>query len=93
MFLAELRNSGVDPWSSSQGAYTSMGGAFALYSHPDPLNHDIAHTDHLDGALYLEEDATVEKYWRALDGLRTAALSSRQSMEPISSIVRDLEHE
>ncbi|WP_425472827.1 hypothetical protein [Streptomyces botrytidirepellens] len=35
----------------------------------------------------------MEKYWRALDGLRTAALSSRQSMEPISSIVRDLEHE
>jgi transcriptional regulator with XRE-family HTH domain len=77
----------------SQGAYTSTGGAFALYSYPDPLDLDIVHTDYLDGALYLEEDATVEKYRRALDGLRTAALSSRQSMELISSIVRDLEHE
>ncbi|MFI1962800.1 helix-turn-helix domain-containing protein [Streptomyces pathocidini] len=77
----------------SQGAFTATGGAFVLYSYPDPLDLDVAQVEYLDGALYLEEEATVSKYRRALDGLRTAALSSRQSVELISSVARDFERE
>ncbi|MFI1971729.1 DNA-binding protein [Streptomyces cinnamoneus] len=75
----------------SQGAFTATGGSFVLYSYPDPLDLDVVQVEYLDGALYLEEDETVEKYRSALDGLRAAALSSQQSVDLISSIARDLE--
>ncbi|MET9297410.1 helix-turn-helix transcriptional regulator [Streptomyces sp. NPDC003077] len=76
-----------------QGGYTGTNGAFVLYSYPDPLDLDVVQVEYLGGSLYLEEDRPVRKYQDAMDGLRTAALSSRQSMELISSIARDFEHE
>lgn len=76
----------------SQGAFTDMRGSFVLYSYPNPLDLDVVQVEYLDGALYLEEDESVARYKRALDGLRAAALSSRQSMKLISSIADELEH-
>ncbi|MFE7115606.1 helix-turn-helix domain-containing protein [Streptomyces sp. NPDC057654] len=75
----------------SQGASTATGGSFVLYSYPDPMDLDIVQVEYLDGALYLEEDKTVEKYRNSLEGLRASALSSRQTIELISSIARDFD--
>ncbi|MFF2373378.1 Scr1 family TA system antitoxin-like transcriptional regulator [Streptomyces xiamenensis] len=48
---------------------------------------------YLDGALYLEDDASVERYHRAFDHLRASALASRQSMSLVLRLSRDLERE
>ncbi|GHF36720.1 transcriptional regulator [Streptomyces mashuensis] len=67
------------------------GGSFVVYSYPDHLDLDVVQVEYLDGALYLQEDATVEKYRKVLDGLRACALSAQQSAELISSIADELE--
>ncbi|MEU3354001.1 helix-turn-helix transcriptional regulator [Streptomyces sp. NPDC037389] len=76
----------------SQGVFTATRGSFVLYSYPDPLDLDVVQVEYLDGALYLEEDEPVTRYKQALDGLRASALSSRQSVELISSIADELGH-
>jgi transcriptional regulator with XRE-family HTH domain len=73
-----------------QGWHAGLDGGFTTYSYPDPLDLDVVSVDYLDGALYLEEDASVERYRRAFDQLRASALSSHQSMELISRLSRDL---
>lgn len=70
----------------AQGSYAGLDGPFAIYSYPDPMELDVVGLDYLDGALYLEEDGPVERYRRAFDQLRSAALSSRQSMDLISHV-------
>lgn len=73
-----------------QGWHAGVDGAFTTYSYPDPLDLDVVSVDYLDGALHLEEDATIERYRRAFDQLRASALSSHQSMDLISRLARDL---
>jgi hypothetical protein len=73
-----------------QGWHAGLDGAFTTYSYPDPLDLDVVSLDYLDGAMYLEEDATIERYRRAFDQLRASALSSLQSMDLIPRLARDL---
>ncbi|MEV0278015.1 helix-turn-helix transcriptional regulator [Streptomyces sp. NPDC050610] len=74
-----------------RGPYVSVGGAFTLFSYPDPMDLDIVYVEHLDGTFYLQEDATISKYRRATEVLRSAALPSAQSMKLISSIAQELD--
>ncbi|MQS08574.1 helix-turn-helix domain-containing protein [Streptomyces alkaliphilus] len=76
-----------------EGWHAGLDGAFAIHGYPDPLELDIVSIDYLDGTLYLEEDASVERYRRAFDQLRASALSSRQSMELITRYARELREE
>lgn len=73
----------------SDGWHAGLDGAFSLYTYPDPMELDVVNLDYLDGALYLEEDGPVERYKLAFDELRTAALTSRQSLDLISEVARD----
>nr|WP_275424336.1 Scr1 family TA system antitoxin-like transcriptional regulator [Streptomyces parvus] len=73
----------------SQGWHAGADGAFNVYSYPDPMDLDVVNLEYLDGALYLEEDESVERYQLAFDELRAAALTSRQSMELISAVKRE----
>ncbi|MDJ0463119.1 helix-turn-helix transcriptional regulator [Streptomyces sp. H27-C3] len=75
---------------NAHGSHAGFSGAFTVYSYPDPMELDVVGLDYLDGSLYLEEDGPVERYRRAFDQLRAAALSSRQSMDLISQVMRDL---
>lgn len=74
-----------------QGGYVGLEGSFTLYSYPDQMALDVVALGYLDGALYLEEDGAVERYHRAFDQVRSAALSSRQSIDLISQTARDFE--
>ncbi|MEV1012085.1 helix-turn-helix transcriptional regulator [Streptomyces sp. NPDC049881] len=74
-----------------QGWYAGLDGGFSIYSYPDPLHLDVVTADYLDGTLYLEEDASVERYRRAFDQVRASALSSQQSMSLIARLARDQE--
>ncbi|MFJ9620757.1 helix-turn-helix domain-containing protein [Streptomyces sp. NPDC101181] len=72
-----------------QGWHAGTDGAFNVFSYPDPMDLDVVNLDYLDGVLYLEEDESVERYQLAFDELRTAALTTKQSMELVSSVQRD----
>ncbi|AXG77091.1 XRE family transcriptional regulator [Streptomyces paludis] len=74
-----------------QGWHAGLDGPFSLNAYPDPMDLDIVNLDYLDGALYLEENRTAERYQLAFDELRAAALASRQSMDLISQAARDFE--
>ncbi|MFF2020966.1 helix-turn-helix domain-containing protein [Streptomyces sp. NPDC058171] len=73
-----------------QGWHAGLDGAFSIFSYPDPMDLDVVSLAYLDGLLYLEEDGPVERYKLAFDQLRASALSSRQSMELIARVMRDL---
>ncbi|WP_059048247.1 helix-turn-helix domain-containing protein [Streptomyces acidiscabies] len=75
----------------AQGGYVGLEGPFTIYSYPEHMALDVVGLNYLDGALYLEEDGSVERYRRAFDQVRAAALSSRQSMDLISQLARDFE--
>ncbi|MFE0046989.1 DUF5753 domain-containing protein [Streptomyces albireticuli] len=77
----------------SQTAFTCTGGAFNLYSYPDPMDLDVVHISHLDSALSLEEDETVAKYRWVFESLRASALSAEQSVKLMTSIAEELEQE
>jgi len=74
-----------------QGGYVGLEGSFAIYSYPEEMALDVVGIDYHDGSLYLEEDASVERFRRAFDQVRGAALSSRQSMDLIAQTARDFE--
>ncbi|WP_241562119.1 helix-turn-helix domain-containing protein [Streptomyces hoynatensis] len=76
-----------------QGWHAGLDGGFSIYSYPDPLHLDVVTVDYLDGALYLEDDSSVERYRRAFDHVRASALSSRQSTSLISRLARDLDRQ
>lgn len=73
----------------AQGWHAGADGPFNVYSYPDPMDLDVVNLEYLDGALYLEENESVERYQLAFDELRAAALTSRQSMELISAVKRE----
>ncbi|MBB1253743.1 helix-turn-helix domain-containing protein [Streptomyces alkaliterrae] len=75
----------------NQGWHAGLNGGFSLFTYPDPMDLDVVSVQYMDGMLYLEEDESVERYRMAFDQLRASALSSRQSIELISRLARDLE--
>jgi hypothetical protein len=77
----------------AQGAHLGLMGGFSIYSYPEPMDLDVVNVEYLDGALHLEEDAPVKRYRMAFDQIRSSALSTRQSMNLISDIARDLDSE
>jgi hypothetical protein len=74
-----------------QGWHAGLDGGFRIYSYPDPMDMDVVCVEYMDGTLYLEEDVTVDKYRMAFDQLRASALSSRETVELISRLARDLD--
>ncbi|WP_030295878.1 helix-turn-helix domain-containing protein [Streptomyces sp. NRRL F-5681] len=70
----------------AEGWHAGADGAFSIYSYPDPMDLDVVNLEYLDGALYLEEDESVERYQLAFEELRTASLTTKQSMELVSSV-------
>ncbi|MFD5987489.1 helix-turn-helix domain-containing protein [Streptomyces cyaneofuscatus] len=72
-----------------QGWHAGVHGPFNIYNYPDPMDLDVVNLDYLDGALYLEEDDSVKRYQLAFDELRATALTTRQSMELVSSVQRE----
>ncbi|MER5814049.1 helix-turn-helix domain-containing protein [Streptomyces californicus] len=73
----------------AEGWHAGVDGAFNIFSYPDPMDLDVVNLDYLDGALYLEEDKPVERYQLAFDELRTASLSTKKSMEVVSSVQKE----
>lgn len=71
-----------------QGWHPGLSGHFTVFSYPDPMELDIVKVEYLDGSLFLEEDAAVDRFRLAFDELRASALPVRQSLDLIRTVAQ-----
>jgi hypothetical protein len=74
---AEQPNVEVRVLPLRRGQHAGLDGSFWLYEMPDPYP-DVAYVDYLTGALYVEEDAAVDRFRQAYDQLSAMALNGRE---------------
>ena len=72
-----------------RGAHAGLDGSFWLYEMPDPYP-DVTYVDTLAGALYVEEDAAVDRFRQAYDQLSAMALGGEESAALIAAAEKEL---
>ena len=72
-----------------RGAHAGLDGSFWLYEMPDPYP-DVAYVDTLGGAVYVEEDAAVDRFRQAYHQLSAMALGSKESAALIAAAAKEL---
>jgi hypothetical protein len=82
-----MTNAQVLPYSA--GAHAGTDGAFTLMRFES--GDDIVWLEAMRASLYLEHEAEVAPYAEALDHLKSAALSARDSLAFIDCVIKDLE--
>jgi len=87
--VAERPNVEVRVLPLRRGAHAGLEGAFWLYEMPDPYP-DLACVDNLAGALYVEEDAAVDRFRQAYHQLSAAALDGKESAALIVAAAKEL---
>ncbi len=87
--VAERPNVEVRVLPLSRGAHAGLDGSFWLYEMPDPYP-DVASVDTLGGALYVEEDAAVDRFRQAYHQLSATALGGRESAALIVAAAKEL---
>jgi transcriptional regulator with XRE-family HTH domain len=87
--LAERPNVEVRVLPLRRGAHAGLDGSFLLYEMPDPYP-DVAHVENLAGAVYVEEDAAVERFRQAYDQLSAMALAGKESAALIAAAAKEL---
>jgi hypothetical protein len=87
--LAALPNVSLRIVPFGAGAHAGVGaGSFVVLDFAEPTDSTVVCVDHLTGAAYLEREAEVETYRRALELLRGAALDQRHSLALIAELLR-----
>jgi transcriptional regulator with XRE-family HTH domain len=86
---AERPNVEVRVLPLRRGAHAGLDGAFWLYEMPDPYP-DVAYVDSLAGAVYVEEDAAVDRFRQAYHQLSAAALNGKESAALIVAAAKEL---
>ncbi|MGH3990576.1 MAG: helix-turn-helix domain-containing protein, partial [Pseudonocardiaceae bacterium] len=87
--IAEQSNVEVRVLPLGRGAHAGLDGSFGLYEMPDPYP-DVANVDTLGGALYVEEDAAVDRFRQAYHQLSAAALDGKESAALIVAAAKEL---
>lgn len=87
--VAERPNVEVRVLPLRRGAHAGLDGGFWLYEMPDPYP-DVACVDSLAGALYVEEDAAVDRFRQAYYQLSAAALDGKESAALIVAAAKEL---
>ncbi|MGI8816374.1 MAG: helix-turn-helix domain-containing protein [Pseudonocardia sp.] len=87
--VAERLNVEVRILPLRRGAHAGLDGSFWLYEMPDPYP-DVANVHTLGGALYVEEDAAVDRFRRAYHQLSAAALDGKESAALIVAAAKEL---
>ncbi len=72
-----------------RGAHAGLDGAFLLYEMPDPYP-DVAYVDTLAGAVYVEDDAAVDRFRQAYHQLSAMALGGKESAALIAATAKEL---
>lgn len=86
--LARRPNVEVRVLPSSAGLHAGLDGSFWLFKMPRPYP-DVAHVEHLGGRLFIESPK-ADRYARAYDRLREAALDPHESAKLIATIAEEL---
>lgn len=87
--FAELLNVEIRVLSLRRGAHAGLDGAFWLFEMPEPYP-DVAYVDNLAGAVYVEEDAAVERFRQAYHQLSAMALGGKESAALIAATAKEL---
>ncbi|MGH3766195.1 MAG: helix-turn-helix domain-containing protein [Pseudonocardiaceae bacterium] len=72
-----------------RGAHAGLDGAFWLFEMADPYP-DVAYVDNLAGAVYVEEDAAVDRFRQAYHQLSAMALGGKESAALIAATAKEL---
>ncbi len=87
--VAERSNVEVRVIPLRRGAHAGLDGAFWLFEMPDPYP-DVAYVDNLAGAVYVEEDAAVDRFRQVYHQLSAMALGSKESAALIAAVAKEL---
>ncbi|MGI9000412.1 MAG: DUF5753 domain-containing protein [Pseudonocardia sp.] len=72
-----------------RGAHAGLDGAFWLFEMPKPYP-DVAYVDNLAGAVYVEEDAAVDRFRQAYHQLSAMALGGKEAVALIAAATKEL---
>lgn len=89
--LAQASNINIQVLPFDAGAHPSMMGGFVLFGFAEPTDPRVVYLEELTSSLYQEKTEHVDKYERALEQLRAAALSPNDSVALISAVAKELE--
>jgi len=87
--IVERPNVEVRVLSLRRGAHAGLDGAFWLFEMPEPYP-DVAYVDNLAGAVYVEEDAAVDRFRQAYHQLSAMALGGKESAALIAAVAKEL---
>jgi len=87
--ISERPNVEVRVLPLRRGAHAGLDGSFWLYQMPDPYP-DLAYIENLAGAVYVEEDAAVDRFRQAYHQLSAAALNGKESAALILAVAKEL---
>jgi transcriptional regulator with XRE-family HTH domain len=87
--VAEQSNVEVRVLPLRRGQHAGLDGSFWLYEMPDPYP-DVACVDYLTGAVYVEDDAAVDRFRQAYAQLSAMALAGKESAALIAAAVKEL---
>ncbi|MGH3567407.1 MAG: helix-turn-helix domain-containing protein [Pseudonocardia sp.] len=87
--VTELPNVEVRVLPLRRGAHAGLNGAFWLFEMPDPYP-DVAYVDNLAGAVYVEEDAAVDRFRQAYHQLSAMALGGKEAVALIATATKEL---
>jgi len=89
MEATELRNVTLQVIPFEAGGHAAAGGAFAILRFPDQDLPDVAYTEQLTSAFYLDKRADVDQYTEAMNRLCIEAEPPARTHDILASALRD----
>jgi hypothetical protein len=83
----ELPNVTFQVIPSSTGAHPGLGGTFVILRFANSMTPDVVYIEGLVGQLCLDKKADLERYEQVFDHLRAVALSPRESIDRMVSVL------
>jgi hypothetical protein len=87
--VAELRNVTIQVLPFSTAAHAAAAGPMAILRFPEWELPDVVYLEQLNGAIYPDRSAEVEKYWDAINRLVTEAESPAATLRILRQILAD----
>jgi len=70
------------------GAHRGLSGSFIVLEFPDGTDESLVYCEGLTGGVFRSKPVELRTYWMAFEALRTAALSPKDSIALIQSVVQ-----
>jgi transcriptional regulator with XRE-family HTH domain len=73
----------------SVGAHRGADGSFSILEFPTGLDDPLAYCDGMTGGVFRSKSDDLRRYWSSLDALRTVALAPAESIDFITTVLRE----